>query len=112
MGVCFICFMWRISINSFRNKDNIVQNLFNSYEGIFANSSTSAISKLPSSMQRVIIKLWYNYYNLSCKLPATEVAGVSNPESWFDLFGLSLSDYLIFIFTFILLRFIIEIIQC
>jgi len=26
------------------------------------------------------------------KLPATEVAGVSNPESWFDLFGLSLSD--------------------
>jgi len=35
-----------------------------------------------------------------CKLPATEVAGVYNPESWFDLFGLSLSDYLIFIFTF------------
>jgi len=31
------------------------------------------------------------------KLADTEVAGVSNPESWFALFGLSLSDYLIFI---------------
>ncbi len=27
-----------------------------------------------------------------CKLPATKVAGVANPERQFGLFGLSLSD--------------------
>jgi len=39
-------------------------------------------------------KLCFAMY--TCKLPVTEAAGVYNPESWFALFGLSLSDWLIF----------------